>query len=90
MDKCLAICVFGRVQHVGFRHFAVKEAVKYHICGFVRNENDGSVYIEACAKEKDLDLYISAINKGPAWGRVDKLSITLLPQRSFKGFKVQY
>ena len=90
MLKNLAIHVTGRVQHVGFRYFAVQEAGKFGVTGFVRNEPDGSVYIEAQAEEDALYAYVLALRKGPAWARVDRVQINPLPVGTCTGFKVRY
>lgn len=90
MLKCVAIRVTGRVQHVGFRYFAIQEAEKLDIKGFVRNEPDGSVYLEAEGEEESLDAYIVSMQKGPAWSRVDRVFITNLPGSGFRNFSVRH
>ncbi len=90
MNKCVSIRVSGRVQNVGFRYFAIKEAGRFHINGFVRNENDGSVYIEASGTEEQLDRFVISINQGPSWGRVDGIQVTVLPATNYKGFSVRH
>ena len=47
MIKHFDITVQGKVQGVWFRDSTMKEAKRLGINGFVRNEPDGSVYVEA-------------------------------------------
>ncbi len=51
--KNLIIKIYGDVQGVNFRFEAKLTADKLGVKGFVRNEADGSVYIEAEGEEKD-------------------------------------
>lgn len=51
----------GRVQGVGFRATAVECARGLPITGFVRNEPDGSVLMEAQGIEPDLNLLLARI-----------------------------
>jgi len=89
MKRSYVMKVTGRVQNVGFRYFAVKEAQKGGITGFVRNERDGSVYIEAEGEEEALDRFYLRIRKGPMWGRVDRVTLTEQPLRGFEEFVVR-
>lgn len=72
----IIICVRGRVQGVFFRVLTKKKADMLEIVGFVRNENDGSVYIEAEAPEKKLRQFVEWCRKGPLFSRVDAVEIT--------------
>jgi len=90
MKKWLAIRVKGRVQHVGFRYFAVKEAHRLNVCGMVRNETDGSVYIEASASEEQLDQFILSMKKGPSWSRVDDIQLFSIPPFEADGFSTRH
>ncbi len=63
--KHLTIRVEGRVQGVFYRAFAQSAAVQWNIHGLVRNEPDGSVYIEAEGEDKNLREFIALLRKGP-------------------------
>lgn len=58
----LNITIKGVVQGVFFRKSAQEEAYRLRIAGFVQNESDGSVYIEAEGMEEDLDEFIAWCN----------------------------
>ncbi len=90
MIKSVRMKISGRVQHVGYRYFAIKEAGKYQVNGWVKNEPDGSVLVEAEAEEQNLDFFILSLKKGPGWARVDQLNIQPIPFVGYKGFGVKY
>ena len=54
----------GRVQGVGFRYRAKHAAALYSITGWVKNEWDGSVLMEAQGTKFQLGLLLEAINRG--------------------------
>lgn len=58
------------MQGVGYRFSARNMAKARGIKGFVRNEPDGSVYIEAEGEEKNLDMFLAWCKKGPAMSYV--------------------
>lgn len=58
--------IYGRVQGVGFRFTTVQLAKELDINGFVRNEGDGSVYVEASAKKEPMESFIMELAKGPS------------------------
>lgn len=57
--------VRGRVQGVGFRYFAQHKADALGIRGYVRNEDDGSVFIYAVGVEAAVSEFAGAIRMGP-------------------------
>jgi acylphosphatase len=67
--------VSGRVQGVGFRWFAEREAVKRNIRGYVRNLEDGTVEILAQAEATDLEEFQERIRRGPAHARVTSVDL---------------
>ncbi len=71
--KHLDIKIYGYVQGVFFRFSAQEKAQILGINGFVRNESDGTVYIEAEGKEDDLKQFLNWCSKGPSGARVEKV-----------------
>lgn len=63
--KHLNIRVTGRVQGVYFRASAREVASNLQLRGFVRNEPDGSVYIEAEGTEEALEKFVAWCRQGP-------------------------
>ncbi|MFC2113164.1 acylphosphatase [Bacteroidota bacterium] len=86
--KHLNIRVKGRVQGVGFRYSALQAARSYGINGFVRNEPDGSVYMEAEAEQVNLDLFVDWCRGGPGHGRIDNVIQVESSLRGFKEFRI--
>ncbi|MCQ2975667.1 MAG: acylphosphatase [Bacteroidales bacterium] len=87
MEKAVSIMVTGRVQNVGYRHYARLAANDYHITGKMQNNPDGSVYIEAQGKETDLEDFINYCRRGPSWARVDTIEINSIDiNENYKDF----
>ncbi len=79
--KHFTIIVSGRVQGVFYRAFAKEKADELGIKGFVRNEPNGDVYIEAEAEEEDLYKFIKWCNLGPT--RAEVAHIEAIPGELF-------
>ena len=56
--KHINIKIIGRVQGVGFRRAARDEARYLGIKGYIRNEPDGSVYLEAEGDELAISQFV--------------------------------
>lgn len=82
--KDVIIRVRGRVQGVGYRRWAVAKAEEIGgISGWVHNDYDGSVMLRLCGEEQKIDAMMQACEKGPVWGRVDKLEFVVGRVSSF-------
>jgi acylphosphatase len=75
MLKHFNIKIFGQVHNVGFRFGAAETAKELKISGFVKNEPDGSVYIEAEGEEVNLQKFLEWCKKGPPWSEVEKVEM---------------
>jgi acylphosphatase len=64
------IFVSGRVQGVGYRRFAQKQADDRKLEGWTRNLLDGRVEVLARGTSKELDDYCEALKKGPSFSLV--------------------
>lgn len=84
------IKVLGHVQGVGFRYAARRTAELYDVSGFIRNEPDGSVYIEAEGKTLNLDMYLQWCRNGPGFGHVTKVFHTTSAVQGFRKFEIRY
>ncbi len=85
----VSITVKGRVQGVGFRYNTASIARKYGIYGFVKNQVDGSVYIEAEAEIQALNLFIEWCKNGPMGSRVDKTFVNPMPPEGLICFSIK-
>lgn len=84
------IKIFGHVQGVSFRWVASKIAQNLDITGFIKNEIEGSVYIEAEGKREDLDEFIKWCRKGPDYAIVDEIIIEEGELKFFDSFEMKY
>lgn len=87
--KHLNIRIFGRVQGVFFRDSAKREADKLNILGFIWNESDGSVYIEAEGEEKALAEFVEWCKNGPRFAKVFRVDVENGITRGFNCFRVE-
>ncbi|AKA68422.1 acylphosphatase [Clostridium scatologenes] len=83
--------VFGRVQGVGFRYFVEYTARAFHITGWVKNSEGGSVLIEAQGMNDNVTLFINEVKKGNRFAKVEDITcreIELISKE--KNFRVIY
>lgn len=88
MQKHFNIKVYGKVQGVFFRQYTKEKANELHIKGFVCNQSDGSVYIEAEGEEEGLSKFVVFARKGPEKACVDKIEIKEQALKEFKMFEI--
>ena len=89
MTKHLRIKITGKVQGVGFRYHTRKSAKELSITGFVKNEYDGSVYIEASGDTDKIDQFVRWCHQGPKWAVVENVLITENEVKEFTNFSVR-
>lgn len=77
------------MQGVFFRVSAKRKADELGLTGYVRNEADGSVYIEAEGPEADLNLFRDWCHRGPSGAKVDRVITTTIPPIGFNDFSIQ-
>ena len=88
--KAIEVDVFGLVQGVGFRWFAQRTAQQHNIVGWVSNQTDGSVKIQAQGSQSDLIDFLSVLEKGPGfYSRVDKVIKTNIPLFETNDFAIR-
>jgi len=79
----------GRVQGVYFRASTEKVCLDKGISGFVRNESDGSVYLEAEGSKQALNELRAWVAKGPVLARVDEVIEEEIPPIGGSGFELR-
>ena len=82
--------VSGRVQGVGFRYSAIREAQRLRLNGWVRNAVNGDVETWAEGPQEALDLYLAWLHRGPSYSRVDSVEKTDVAPRGYREFVVEY
>lgn len=70
-----SIRVTGRVQGVSFRAYVADEARRLGLTGFVRNDRDGSVLIEAEGESAALDRLVAWCHRGSPSARVTGVEV---------------
>ncbi|RMG82006.1 MAG: acylphosphatase [Bacteroidetes bacterium] len=90
MKKHLNIRVYGKVQGVFYRKSTLEAALLIGIKGFVRNEPDGSVYIEAEGTPFQLDKFLEWCKQGPEKAEVDYVETEEGSMKNFIDFSIEY
>jgi acylphosphatase len=65
----------GLVQGVGYRASARREAARLGLSGWVRNQPDGSVMLEAQGPASRVDALIAWCRKGPPMSEVSGVDV---------------
>lgn len=86
--KRIIIRISGRVQGVFFRASTKDAADRLSVHGIVRNELDGSVYIEAEGNDDDLLRFTDWCRKGPPHARVDKINLEEAAPKGDNTFRI--
>jgi acylphosphatase len=83
------IRVQGKVQGVGYRAFVQQVAQALGVTGFVRNQPDGSVYLEAEGEEPILKILVERCKKGPSQAQVSGVETRMGSVQDFDQFVIQ-
>ena len=67
--------VSGRVQGVSYRASTVDEARRLGLVGWVRNQHDGTVELEAEGPADKIDALLAWCKSGPPAARVERVAI---------------
>ena len=89
MKKHYAIKISGLVQGVFFRASAKAMADSMGISGIVRNEPDGSVYVEAEGEGDDLRKFIEWCRHGPRRAIVERSNASEGVVKNYKSFVIE-
>ncbi len=84
-----SIVVSGKVQGVFFRASAQEEAQRLNLRGWVKNEADGSVHIEAEGEPKALQQLVDWCHQGPRFAEVTEVSTKPGTVMHYTDFTVQ-
>lgn len=85
--------VRGRVQGVGFRFFAEREARRAGVQGWVRNRADGAVETLAIGERGALENFRRRLEQGPPAARVagvetEPAELSPEEMRAYRGFGI--
>lgn len=83
------IHITGSVQGVGYRVFVQQAAQRLQLNGFVRNEPDGSVYIEVEGEKRVLEELVALCFQGPTSSEVKSVDPSLGDLQHFEEFEIR-
>jgi acylphosphatase len=72
--KVRLVRIRGRVQGVWYRAWAVEEATRRGLRGWIRNRRDGSVEALLAGEDAKVEDMILACRQGPPLAKVDSIS----------------
>ena len=89
MPRHYNITVQGKVQGVSFRAATKRMAILLGIKGFVRNETNADVYIEAEGEDEMLTKFIQWCHHGPDQAEVKYVSVNEDVIKDFQEFEIR-
>ncbi len=69
------VVVKGKVQGVGFRLFTEHQATQQGLHGWVRNQSDGTVEVEAEGPKSVLEAFLAVLQEGPRLSHVTQMIV---------------
>ena len=85
------ILVEGRVQGVGFRAFAHRNATAEGLSGWVQNLSDGRVEMEVQGPRERIESLLVTLKNGPSLAQVDQVNVKWLnSQTENEDFQIIY
>ncbi len=88
--KSKKITVVGKVQGVFFRKNTLEKALQIGLKGNVRNQNDGSVFIQATGSDEQIKELITWCHIGSPNSAVDEVLVEEIPIKEFPDFAIVY
>lgn len=88
MIKHIDITVQGKVQGVFYRASTKAVADQLGVKGFVKNEKNGDVYIEAEADETTLQMFLEWCHEGPDRAEVTGVKTVEGQSKNYRNFEV--
>ena len=90
MKKAIQAHIYGKVQGVWFRKYTREKALELGITGFVRNEPDGRVYVEAEGDPEAIEKFIHWLHQGSPMAKVENVELRTMPPKNFETFEIIY
>jgi len=86
--KHIDIRITGKVQGVSFRATTKAVADQMGVRGFVRNEKDGSVFIEAEGDEVLLEVFLEWCHEGSDRSKIEQVEVTPGTLKNYQNFEI--
>jgi len=90
MTKAVTVKVTGRVQGVSFRWYAVQEAQRLGVRGWIRNEPDESVAGHFEGEPAAVDALVAWCRRGPSYAAVRDVAVTEAGPTGARSFAIRY
>jgi DNA ligase D-like protein (predicted 3'-phosphoesterase) len=87
--KGVRATVRGRVQGVGFRYRTVEKAGELGVLGWVRNEDDGTVVVQAEGPDEAVDALLEWLGEGPSGAEVEEVEVAKTKVEGHEQFAVR-
>lgn len=87
--KACTIRVSGHVQGVFFRVSTKEVADRLGVRGRVKNDDDGTVFIEAEGTDAAVDQLVEWCRKGPPHAQVRSVEVNIVQPKGFRDFSVE-
>lgn len=85
--EAMRLIIEGRVQGVGYRWWAVREATALGVDGWVRNLRDGKVELLAVGEKGALQRLAELCHEGPPAARVLRVDRSAAKDDGSRGFE---
>lgn len=73
IDKTIKVVIRGRVQGVGYRDWAERQAQALDLRGYVRNRRDGSVELVLAGSGERIERMLHSCREGPRLAQVQDM-----------------
>jgi acylphosphatase len=82
----LRLVIEGFVQAVGYRHFAIEEARKLGLNGWIRNRSNGTVEALASGTTQAVEAFVGACMRGPPGSTIKNIDLHKAEPPTERGF----
>jgi len=89
MLQTFSILVTGKVQGVNYRQSTKAKALELGLTGIVKNQPDGSVFIQASGATEQLNKLVAWCKRGPALAKVASVQVEHIEPRAFLSFTIE-
>ena len=90
MDKVhYNMLVKGKVQGVWFRKYTKDRAENLGIKGYVENDENGNVYVEAEGTTKAITAFIESLKNGSPLSKVSEVLYDIDNSKDYKNFEIR-
>ena len=90
MSQAVTVKVLGRVQGVAFRWYAVQEAERLGVRGWIRNEPDESVAAHLEGEDEAVEAMVAWCHRGPPSASVRAVAVTEARPTGAGSFAIRY